>query len=97
MKYINAENFNEEISQGRVLVDFYADWCGPCKMMSPILDDFSKISDIEVKKINVDNNPEIAKKYGILSIPTLILFEDGKEIKKNIGYLTLDELQSIFK
>ena len=97
MIYPSKDDIEDLIKEGTYLVDFYADWCGPCKMMSPILDDFSKISDIEVKKINVDNNPEIAKKYGILSIPTLILFEDGKEIKKNIGYLTLDELQSIFK
>ena len=97
MKYINSNNFDEEIARGRVLVDFYADWCGPCKMMSPILDEFSKISDIEVKKINVDSNELIAKRYGIMSIPTLILFEDGREVKKNIGYLTLEELKNIFK
>ena len=97
MKYINSNNFDEEIARGRVLVDFYADWCGPCKMMSPILDEFSKISDIEVKKINVDSNELIAKRYGIMSIPTLILFEDGREVKKKIGYLTLEELKNIFK
>ena len=97
MKYINESNFDEEISNGRVLVDFYADWCGPCKMMSPILDDFSKTSEIEVKKINVDNNPHVARKYGIMSIPTLILFENGMEVKKHVGYLTLNEVQNIFK
>ena len=97
MKYINSDIFDDEIKEGKVLVDFYADWCGPCKMLSPVLEDFSKISNIEVKKVNIDNNQDIAKRFGILTIPTLILFENGKEIKKSIGYLTLDELVKIFK
>ena len=96
MQYINSNNFDEEIKSGRVLVDFYADWCGPCKMMSPVLDDFSKESNVEIKKINVDNSQDIAKRFGVMSIPTLILFEDGKEIKKISGYLTLDELKRLF-
>ena len=93
MEYINSNNFDEEISRGKVLVDFYADWCGPCKMMSPVLEEFSKTTDIQIKKINIDNSEDIAQKYGIMSIPTLILFNDGKEVKKNIGFLNLEDLK----
>ena len=96
MEYINSENFDKEIENGKVLVDFYADWCGPCRMLGPILEEFSKTTDISVKKINVDNNPDIARKYGVMSIPTLILFENGKEVKKTVGLLNLDELKETF-
>ena len=96
MEYINEKNFDEKIKEGRVLVDFYADWCGPCRMLSPVLKDFSKETDIDIKKINVDNNEKIAKQYGVMSIPTLILFEDGNIVKKNTGYLSLDELKKMF-
>ena len=97
MEYINDNNFDEKIKSGRVLVDFYADWCGPCRMLSPVLEEFSKETEISIKKINVDNNEKTAKKYGVMSIPTLILFEDGELIKKNTGYVGLDELRNIFK
>ena len=78
------KNFNE-IIQKKVLVDFYATWCGPCKMLSPVLEELSKEIDIDIIKVDVDENNDLAKEYGVMSIPCLILFENGKEIK----FLTL--------
>ena len=92
MEIINEQNFNSEISNGRVLVDFYADWCGPCKMQGVVLEEAKSKIDIPIKKINVDNAPNISRQYGVMSIPTLILFEAGKEIKRNVGFLDLDSL-----
>ena len=80
-KYNNDENF-DEIIKNRVLVDFYADWCGPCRMLGPVLE---KIDGIDIIKVNVDESGELARKYGVMSIPCVILFEDSKEIKRNIA------------
>ena len=74
------------------IVDFYADWCGPCKMLAPVLD---SITEIDVLKINVDEFPDLAAKYGVMSIPTLILFENGQETKKGIGFKNLDEIKNM--
>lgn len=91
--HFENEDFDKIINSGTVLVDFYAEWCGPCKMISPILENISnERSDIKVVKVNVDNSNELAQKYGVMSIPTLILFKDGKEINKNIGFLSKDEI-----
>ena len=89
----NNMNFDEEI-KGRVLVDFYAEWCGPCKMMSPILDD---ITGIDVLKVDVDEFSDIASNYGIMSIPTLMIFEDGKDIKKSVGLISKTDLEDFIK
>jgi len=89
IKYLKENNFNEEISKGNVLVDFYADWCGPCRMLTKVLESI----DYNILKVNVDEYPEIARTYGVMSIPTIILFSDGKEIKKNIGFLSKEELE----
>ncbi len=96
---VDNNNFKSEVedSKGLVFVDFYADWCGPCKMMSPIVDELSKETDVKVVKINVDNSPEIAQKYGIMSIPTFIVFKDGKEYKKHIGMCDKDYLLELIK
>lgn len=93
---INYEgnNFNELIKE-KVLVDFYANWCGPCRMLSPELE---KISDeIKILKVNVDENQDLAKYYGVMSIPCIILFEDGKEIKRNIGFMPEGKLREFIK
>lgn len=87
----NKDDFNNFIKE-RVLVDFYADWCGPCKMLAPILE---KVDNIDILKVNVDAFPDLAANYGIMSIPTLILFENGKEIKKEIGFKTLEEIKKM--
>jgi len=88
---LNDKNFNDEVinSQLPVLVDFWAGWCGPCKAVAPILEDISyQYSDkFRVAKVNVDENPDLASNYGIRSIPTLILFKDGKQIDSIMGAL----------
>ena len=89
MEVVNTEKFNEIVgSGGLTLVDFYADWCGPCKMLSPVL---SKLADryagqVEFIKVNVDDEMELAVKYGITSIPNLILFKNGKPINQSLGF-----------
>ena len=92
--HINSvEQFNEEIKQGKVLVDFFATWCGPCKMLSPILDEFeSDRGDINVIKVDVDLEPELARSFGIMSVPTLILYKEGQIVNKQSGYMAKDEL-----
>ena len=83
---LNQNNFNNLIANGPVLVDFYADWCGPCRMVSPIVDEIAEEHrDITVGKINVDDENTLAMKYGVMSIPTLIVFKDGKETARIVG------------
>jgi len=96
--HFNNENFDELISSGKVLVDFYANWCGPCKMISPILEEISnEKNDIAIVKVDVDNNNDLAIKYGIMSIPTIILFNDGVEVSKHIGFLPKEEIINLIE
>lgn len=91
--HLENENFDEIISSGLTLVDFYAEWCGPCKMIGPIVEEVSgELTDVQIVKINVDEHSDIAQKYGVMSIPTLILFKDGKEVEKNIGFMPKEDL-----
>lgn len=93
LKYLKNEDFNEEIKNGVVLVDFYADWCGPCRMISPIVEELSnEIDSLKVIKVNVDEREDVAKVYGIMSIPTLILFRDGQMEKKQLGFVPKEVL-----
>lgn len=81
-----------------VYVDFYADWCGPCKMTGPVVEALSKVyTDVQFVKVNVDNNPEIASMYGIMSIPTLIGFKEGKEVNKTLGFHPQPELDKLIQ
>ena len=83
---LNQNNFNNAIANGTALVDFYADWCGPCRMVSPIVDEIAEErSDITVGKVNVDDENALAMKYDVMSIPTLIVFKDGKEAARIVG------------
>ena len=84
---LNKDNFNE-IAGGdkKVLVDFYADWCGPCRMLSPIVDEIAdERDDIVVAKVNVDDEPELAQQFGVISIPTLVVLSGGKAVKQSSG------------
>ena len=91
IKYLKEENFNDEINKGIVLVDFYADWCGPCKMMGQVLE---KMEHVNILKVNTDEFEELSQEYGVMSIPTMILFKDGKEIAKKIGFVPQEELEN---
>ena len=94
IKYLENNNFDEIIAKENILVDFYADWCGPCKM---IANELEKVDNINVLKVNVDLYPEIAKKYGVMSIPTLIYFKKGKVIQKQIGFIRKEEIETMVK
>ena len=84
---LKNKDFDTAIQSGFALVDFYADWCGPCKMMSPIVDEIAdERTDITVAKVNVDESSELASRFGVVSIPTLIIFKDGKEAGRIIGF-----------
>lgn len=93
---IGEENFEKEVlkSEGKVLLDFYADWCMPCKMMSPIIDEIAEElqGKVKVGKINVDNNQELAMKYDVMSIPTIMIFENGTLLKTFIGVTDKNDL-----
>lgn len=89
-----GNNFNELIKT-KVLVDFYANWCGPCKMLGPVLE---KISDeIKVIKVNVDEYGDLARKYGVMSIPCIVLFDNEEEIKRNVGFMPEAKLRDFIK
>lgn len=90
---VNENNFQNEVSNGKVLVDFNATWCGPCRMLKPILEEFSETTSVKVCSIDTDQNENLARNYNIYSIPCIILFENGKEVKRNVGLLSLDELK----
>ena len=83
--------------KGKVLIDFYADWCGPCKGMNAILEQFKESSDVPLIKVNVDEESEIAQKFGIRSIPCFIVVEDGEEKIKKIGMQSLEQLKELVK
>lgn len=89
IKHLEKEDFHKEIEKGAVLVDFYATWCGPCKMMEPILEKLSKEKDIKVIKVDVDQHEDLAREYGVMSIPNLFLFKDGKRSKESGWVFTL--------
>ncbi len=87
MKVINEYEFVNEVKYGLVLVDFYAEWCGPCKMLSPVLEQINKENkDVKVVKVNIDDSRRIASYYQIQSIPTLVLLKDGEFIRRMIGF-----------
>ena len=97
----NEENFENEVlkSDKTTIVDFYADWCGPCKMMSPVIDKIAKEKSetIKVGKVNVDDNQNLAIKYNIMSIPTILIFKNGNVVKSFIGVTSKEEIENIIK
>lgn len=88
VNYGTEDNFNELIGGDLVLVDFFATWCGPCKMLSPVLEELASERDnVKVVKIDIDENAELARSYGIMSVPTMILFKNGKQVSMKNGYM----------
>lgn len=94
--YADANNFEESISTGVTIVDFFADWCGPCQLIAPELEKLSGmvVEGQNIVKVNVDDAPEIAGKFGVMSIPTIIKFKDGQQIDKRVGVATAEDLKT---
>lgn len=92
LKHYSENNFDEVI-KSKVLVDFYANWCGPCKMLSPILEQLASEVDIDIIKVNVDKYQDLAREYKVMSIPCLILFDNEKEIKRTLGFMPKEKLK----
>jgi thioredoxin 1 len=92
---LNKDNYEQEVmkAEGTVLVDFYADWCGPCKMLAPILEGLK--NDYEIFKVNVDDLQELAIKYAVMTIPTLIVFENGEIKEKTVGFKNENQIKDL--
>ena len=93
LKYLESENFNEVIGSGLVLVDFYASWCGPCKMLNPVLERLG--DDYDIVKVDVDKFDLLAREYGIMSIPTLIVFRDGVVVDTMLGFRSYEDIKDV--
>ena len=97
--HLTDENFDEEVLESKVpvLVDFWADWCGPCRRVAPVIEELAEkyMGQLKVGKLNVDENPGIASYHGIKSIPTLIFFRDGKPVEEVIGAVPKEELVDV--
>lgn len=98
IEHLDQNNFDSKIASGDVLVDFWATWCGPCRMQAPILEQFdaAKNGAVKVFKVDVDDNPAIAQRFGVMSIPTLIAFRDGKQLNKSVGVTDESGLEALF-
>lgn len=97
---VTGDNFENEVikEEKTVLIDFYADWCGPCQVLSPIVDSVATQNpDIKVVRINIDNEENLAIEYGIMSIPTLVVVKDGKEVKRSVGLISESEVEKLVK
>ncbi len=93
----SKEQFKNEIKEGKVIVDFFASWCGPCRMLSPLLEDLEENEDVKVLKVNVDEQEEIASEFIVSSIPYLVFFKDGKRINDHLGYIPYPALEKLKK
>ena len=96
IKYVESiDDFKKAVGEGKVLLDFFAEWCGPCKMLTPVLEEISKkLPDVQVVKCDIDKNQDIASAFKVMSIPTLIYFENGKAVTATAGYLPEPQLMS---
>lgn len=93
---LDKEDFNE-LTKKKVLVDFYATWCGPCKMLGPVLENLKDEIDIDIIKIDVDKHNDLARTYGVMSIPTLIVFQNNEEIKRTLGFMDKEKIKEFIK
>ena len=92
---ITKSNFEDEVlkSNTPVLIDFWAEWCAPCRMLAPVISEIANEGTVKVGKINIDEEGELAIKYNVMSIPTVMLFKDGQPLKKTVGYMSKEELK----
>lgn len=98
VKQITDKEFDEAIKTGKVLVDCYAEWCGPCKMLSPVIDELSEeLNDVNFYKLNVDESDEVVRKYSVMSIPALLIFEDGELKNTSVGFKNKDQVKELLK
>lgn len=100
LKHVSVEDFEDEVlkSDVKVLVDFYADWCGPCTMMAPVLEEIAENNNgFKIVKLNVDENMSIAEKYNIMSIPALFVFDKGEVVNKSVGLISKNEVLDLLK
>lgn len=97
---LDKNNFSKEVleNKGITLIDFWASWCMPCKMLSPIVDEVAQeMENVTVGKVNIDEQQELAMQYGIMSIPTLVVLQDGKEIKRSVGFVSKQEVKDFVR
>lgn len=94
IQYLEKENLEDLVRSGITLVDFYAEWCGPCKMLGSVLE---QLENVSIVKVNTDTHVELASRFGVMSIPTMIFFKDGKEVRKEVGFKSKEELEKILK